>query len=333
MYQAFFGLKIKPFGMTPDTRFLYLTEKHHEALAGLIYAVIERKGFLMLTGDAGTGKTTLLTKVLERFPRTSVHPCVIFNPTLSVPEFLEMVLANFGLTDIPATKPQRLAQLQQLLISNHERGCSSALIIDEAHKLSPEVLEEVRLLGNFEIGAKKLIQILLVGQSELGDVLNRSDLRQLKQRIAIRCYINALTPFEVERYIQFRWTKAGGSSAPPFSSDAMQGVVQWSGGIPRVINAICENALMLAFGDGSKLVSLDNVREACLDLDLVRRVKHPGVPAPPTNGYRNEAPLPSPLPPNGIAPVDRYADKVAKPSFWTRWMGKRSVVQPNEGGM
>lgn len=326
MYEAFFGLKRKPFGMTPDPEFLYLSAKHREALAGLVYAVLERKGFLVLTGDAGTGKTTLLAKTLRGLPLNRVRSSVILNPTLTPSEFLEMVLMDFGITDVPVSKAQRLALLQDFVVQGHQDGKISALIIDEAHKLSLEVLEEIRLLGNFERPDEKLLQILLVGQDELGDLLNRADLRQLKQRIAVRFSIDPLASSEVDRYMEHRWAKAGGSAPTPFTPDALQAIIQWSGGIPRVINAICDNALVLAFGESASPVTFKHVREVCLDLDLIRPIQRPSAPAAASGA--SKAPLPTPhlngAPARSVSvpTLERYVEKKAKPSFWTRWVGK-----------
>src|ERR1017187_3741288 len=194
MYCKFFGLDKKPFNMTPDPAFLFLTAQHREALVGLTYSILERKGFVVLTGDAGTGKTTLLTRVLQHMPETKVQSSVILNPTLTPAEFLELALLDFGIPEVPASKAQRLVKMQKLLLEGHREGRISTLVIDEAHKLSLDVLEEVRLLGNFEQDDQKLLQILLVGQSELSDLLERSDLRQLKQRIALRFTIEPLPP-------------------------------------------------------------------------------------------------------------------------------------------
>src|ERR1700733_1740666 len=175
MYTAFFGLTKMPFNMTPDPAFLFLTEQHREALAGLTYAILDRKGFLALSGMAGAGKTTLLAWVLEKLPVTKVRSSVILNPTLTPSEFLELAMLDFGLTDIPTSKAHRLWSLQKFLLAGQREGKVSVLIVDEAHKLSPEVLEEIRLLGNFECADEKLLQVVLIGQSELDEVLNRPD--------------------------------------------------------------------------------------------------------------------------------------------------------------
>src|SRR5579871_3772461 len=166
MYKDFFGLQKLPFNLTPDPAFLFLPSKHREALAGLTYAVLERKGYVVLTGDAGTGKTTLLTRVLSHLPGNLVESSIILNPTLTPAEFLELVMLDFDIGDVPASKAQRLWKLQKFLSQAHHQGKICVLAIDEAHKLSVELLEEIRLLGNFEFGSDKFLQIVLLGQCE-----------------------------------------------------------------------------------------------------------------------------------------------------------------------
>jgi len=268
MYKDFFGLQKQPFNLTPDPAFLFLPAKHREALAGLTYAVLGRKGFVVLTGDAGTGKTTLLHSVLNRLPADRVESSLILNPTLTASEFLESVLLDFDIPDVPPSKAQRLWKLQEFLARTHHQNRFAVLVIDEAHKLSLEVLEEIRLLGNFENAADKFLQILLLGQSELDNLLSRQDLRQFRQRIALRLYIDHLTPPEIQQYIRFRWAKAGGRETPPFTPDALKAIVQWSQGIPRLINSICDNALLMAYADNSPLVGLNYVQATATNLAL-----------------------------------------------------------------
>lgn len=275
MYKDFFGLQKLPFNLTPDPAFLFLPTKHREALAGLTYAVLERKGFVVLSGDAGTGKTTLINSVLNRLPADRIESSIMVNPTLTASEFLESVLLDFDIPDVPASKAQRLWKLMEFLVRTHRQNRLAVLVIDEAHKLSLEVLEEIRLLGNFESASDKFLQILLLGQSELDDLLNRQDLRQLKQRISLRLYIDRLTAGEVQQYIRFRWAKAGGREAPPFTADATAGIIQWSQGIPRLINSICDTALLMAYGDECPLVGLNYVKAAATNLVLT------DAPAPP----------------------------------------------------
>lgn len=267
MYKDFFGLEQLPFNLTPDPSFLYLPPKHREALAGLTYSILERKGFVVLTGDAGTGKTTLIHSVLNRLPSDRMESSIVLNPTLSASEFLEGVLLDFDMPAVPGSKAQRLWKLQEFLARVHSENRLAVLVIDEAHKLSLEVLEEIRLLGNFESETGKYLQILLSGQSELDELLNRYELRQFKQRVAMRLYIDRLTGPETQQYIAFRWSKAGGREVP-FTADALSGILQWSQGIPRLINSICDSALLMAFGDESPLVGLNYIRAAAVNLAL-----------------------------------------------------------------
>jgi general secretion pathway protein A len=291
-----FGLRKNPFSMTPDPAFLFLTEQHREGLVGLTYAILERKGFGVLTGEAGTGKTTLLNRVLQFLPPTRLQFSLILNPTLTPSEFLEMTLLDFGVEDVPSSKAQRLWKLQNLLIQGRDEGKVSALIVDEAHKLSMEVLEEIRLLGNFEGADQKLLQIVLVGQSELDDILNRQDLRQLKQRVAVRLSIGPLAQTEVAQYIRHRWLRAGGDQ-PPFSTQATIDIAEASRGIPRLINSVCDNALTRVFSEGSSLVEPRHVQATVAALRL------------------NSLP--------GQRPVDLPAERPSEPvTTWTRWMGK-----------
>lgn len=281
MYTEFFGLQQLPFNLTPDPEFLFLSPKHREALAGLEYAVLGRKGFVVLTGDAGTGKTTLLSAAVSHLPAGQVLSSILLNPTLTPSEFIELLMLDFGITDVPASKSQRLWALQGFLLQAYRNNRIAMLVIDEAHKLSDEVLEEIRLLGNYEYGADKFLQIVLLGQCELDDLLDRHELRQFKQRIALRLYIDPLTPVESAEYIRFRWAKAGGSTEPPFPPEAIEGVVRWSGGIPRLINSICDSALLMAYGDTCSSVGVRYIRDAAMNLALIPSLAAPSVPAQP----------------------------------------------------
>jgi type II secretory pathway predicted ATPase ExeA len=266
MYESFFQLEKSPFGMTPDPNFLMMTESHREALSGLLYALLKRKGFVVLTGEAGTGKTTLL-RALMRSSKTARFS-VVLNPTLSAREFMELVMLDFGATNVPDSKAQRIIAFQNHLVHLHESGFTPVMMVDEAHKLTPELLEEIRLLTNFETSEHKLIQVLLAGQTELNALLNREDLRQLKQRIDIRLTIKPLSPADIETYLQHRWERAGGKEHIPFSASAMAAIASASGGIPRLVNSICDNALLLAYGEGDSSITAQHVRQVLRDLDL-----------------------------------------------------------------
>jgi general secretion pathway protein A len=318
MYEQFFGVEKAPFKLTPDPEFLYLTSQYQEALAGLAYAILARKGFVVLTGNAGTGKTTVVRRIMSSLPADRVQSSVIVHPTLSPAEFLEATLLDFGLTNIPASKPQRIAALQSFLWRGHEEGRISALIVDEAHKLSLEVLEEIRLLGNFESADEKLLQVALVGQSELDDTLDNQCLRQLKQRIALRLSIDSLSAADTERYIAYRWRKANGNTAP-FTAESVIQISLASQGVPRVINVICDNALTRAFSEGSALVEVRHVSGACQDLHLPLPV------SPKTLAAEELAPLPL----VELCPMktERHAASAAAPSLLA-WLGsKLRIVQ------
>jgi general secretion pathway protein A len=280
MYEPFFGLQRRAFCLTSDPSLLFLNERSREALAGITYAISGRKGLMVLTGDAGTGKSTLLARVLRYLP-AKVHTCNVMNPTLTVSEFLEMVLLNFGISSIPQSKTQRLERLCLLLRRNQEEGRISVLVVDEAHKLPFDVLEEIRLLGNFENPEQKLLQVLLAGQPELSDVLNRDDMRQFKQRIALRLRIEPLPETEVQLYIECRWKEAGGPEPLPFAPEALALIARCSNGIPRLINSICDNALLWAFAEESKQVSGQHVRNAAADLELTVPAALPVQPVAP----------------------------------------------------
>ena len=268
MYYQFFGLTKNPFSMTPDPSSLFLTTAHREAIAGLTYGAFSRKGFVVLTGEAGTGKTTLLRRLVELSKESSARCSVVFNPLLSPAEFLELLLFNFGLRDMPVSKTQRLLKLEELLLETHRARKTAVLIVDEAHKLSHEVFEEIRLLTNFETGDDKLLQIVLAGQPELRGVLNHPDLWQLKQRIAVRLQIDPLAARQVGAFIAYRWSRFGGTSPHPFTPDAVSLIAQWSRGIPRLVNSICDSALLVAFSQQTRKVDAEEILEVVRDLDL-----------------------------------------------------------------
>jgi general secretion pathway protein A len=322
MYNQFFGLSKDPFNLTPDPEFLYLTPQYREALAGFTYAILARKGFVVLTGSAGTGKTTLLTRVLQHLPVTTVRSSVIVNPTLTAAEFLESVLMDFGFKNIPASKPRRIARLQKFLWEGQRAGMITALIVDEAHKLSMEVLEEIRLLGNFESASEKLLQVALLGQSELDELLDCDRLKQFKQRIAMRATLEPLAPAEVPQYIRHRWEKAGGAEAP-FSPRAFAAIGRVSQGLPRVINVVCDNALIHACGDGSASVEERHVMGACLDLRLIKDA--------PRSAPAEEAPPPVPAAEAyPMTTLERYSAAAAHPSLMGRLASKLGISQRTE---
>ena len=283
MYERLFNLNKNPFSVTPDPDWLLMTPTHRESLAGLLYAVLVRKGFVVLTGEAGTGKTVLLRALMRS--SKSAQFSVVVNPTLTREEFLEMVLLDFGISDIPPSKTQRLFRLQELLSQMQTQRITPVLVVDEAQRLSVELLEEIRLLTNFETADRKLIQIVLAGQPELAAMLNRHELRQLKQRIEVRLELKPLTPSEVGMYIQHRWVRAGGSTPLPFSEEAISKVALASGGIPRLVNVICDAALLLAYAGQDSSIKAGHIPQALRDLDLDEAPRAGGNIAPvETNG-------------------------------------------------
>ena len=308
MYLESFGLRIAPFSMTSDPAMLFLSASHREALAGLCYGLLDRKGLLVVLGQAGTGKTTLLTKAVQALPASRIEFATVLNPTLTPSEFLESVLIGFGIGEIPASKPQRLLKLHNRLLEVQAENRIAALVIDEAHKLSLEVFEEVRLLGNLENRAEKLLQLVLAGQSDLAATLNRGDLQQLKQRIAGRLSLRPLSRPEVAEYIRHRWMRAGGTPDVPFSPAALELAARLSHGIPRVVNAICDNALLLVFGERAGLVEPRHVIQSATDLDLLE-----------TAAERQPLPefVPKPAPVETITAPDRTAADGR--TLWAKW--------------
>ena len=266
VYLAFYGLAEKPFEMTPDPRFLYHTVGHRDALAQLIYAVVEGKWFMVLTGDAGTGKTTLLRALLEHLnPNTAA--AVVLNPTLPFDGLLEYVLEDFGVSKAGETRGQRLVALNRFLIERHRAGQKSVIVVDEAQHLTPATLEQLRLLSNFQTTGHTLLQILLAGQPELRARLDRPELRQLKQRIAFRCTIRPLTPDELREYVRFRLRVAGARDLDLFTDRALARIADYSGGIPRVVNALADHALLIGYAAQRRRLDRDTVDEAIAYLE------------------------------------------------------------------
>lgn len=324
MYKKHFGLTRNPFSMTPEPALLYMTPAHREALAGLAYAILERKGFVMLTGEAGTGKSTLLARTLECLPTNRVVLGVILNPTLTESEFLELVMLDFGFAAVPASKALRLVQLQEFLLRARQAGKIAALVVDEAHKLAPAVLEELRLLGNLELPGEKLLQVVLAGQDELLETLNRPELRQISQRIAVRLSLAPLIPADIEQYIALRWSKAGAKASPPFRADSYVEIAAYSRGIPRLVNALCDNALVAAFADKPPVVKPRHVREAARDLGLAQ--------TGPSSSSSEEADLPPELAERSVylSPVPAgmpLSDPDPKPARVSRWMTKLGLAR------
>jgi general secretion pathway protein A len=261
MYLGFYGLREAPFAPTPDPKFLFQSARHREALAQLIYGVRERKGFIVLTGEIGTGKTTLLRTLIERL-NADTPVAYVHNSALNIEGLLEYVLQDWGLKSTANSHAQRLFELNEFLIDQHRKGGTPVLVIDEAQNLSVETLEAVRMLSNFETTNQKLMQILLVGQPELRDKLDRPELRQLKQRIGLRCHIAPLSAEETRLYIRHRLRIAGAVDAGTFTDGAIQKIADYSGGTPRVINIVCDHCLLSGFADSKKRIDAGTVTEA-----------------------------------------------------------------------
>jgi general secretion pathway protein A len=278
MYRDFFGLEKFPFNNNPDPSFLCMLPHAREALACLEYGIAARKGFLVLLGEVGTGKTTLLRSAINTLRGTTVHTAFIFNPRLETLEFLQFMLADFGLTPVNDTKSGMLLQLNRWLVERFAAGDTCVLIVDEAQSLSSELLEEIRLLTNLETDTQKLLQIVLSGQPELETKLRDPNLRQLRQRISLWCRTHSLSREQTGEYIQQRLTIAGGKETI-FLPDAVNTVHQFSRGIPRLINLLCEHSLILAYVEHLKQIPASLVFAVAADLDL-----QDGTTAPPGIG-------------------------------------------------
>jgi general secretion pathway protein A len=269
MYEAFYGLRERPFELTPNPRFLLMTARHREALSTLEYGLGGRTGISLLIGEAGTGKTTIVHAALQSQSAQQCRTVYLNNPLLSRLEFTEFLAAGFGLSSEAATSKTRcLTELTDALVKRHTAGIMSALVIDEAQSLSDDLLEEVRLLANIESAAEKLLSIILVGQPELAARLNQPSLRQLKQRIGLRCSLSPLTMEETAAYIAARVRVAGGDADRIFTSEAIVTVHRRSSGIPRTISVICDNALVSGFALDRRPIDREVVVEVCGDFDF-----------------------------------------------------------------
>lgn len=261
LYCRFYGLAQRPFNLAPDPRFLFLTPGHREALAQLMYGVQERKGFILLTGEVGTGKTTLLRTLLTRLDdKTDV--AFVMNSTLAFDELLEYILADFGVAQTGESRAQRLIALNRFLIERRRVGVNTVIVIDEAQNLGGHTLEQIRLLSNFETAGDKLLQIVLAGQPELRVKLQQPELRQLRQRIALRCAIAPLDPAQVEQYIMNQLRVAGARDRHLFSAVAMRRIALYSRGIPRVVNTVCDHCLLLGYAKQVRHIDVDIVKRA-----------------------------------------------------------------------
>ena len=289
MYTRFFGLQQEPFSIAPDPRYLFMSERHREALAHLLYGVRSGGGFVLLTGEIGAGKTTVCRCFLEQVPR-QCNVAYIFNPKQTVEELLESICVEFRIPHepgkaSPTTVKQHVDVLNEFLLRTHAAGQNNVLIIDEAQLLSADVLEQLRLLTNLETSQRKLLQIILIGQPELRTLLARPELEQLAQRVIARYHLKALSESETRQYIQHRLAVAGLSTALPFNSRALQRIHVLAQGVPRRINLLCDRALLGAYANGQPMANVQIVEKAAAEVlgKATRRASpiaspHPGAP-------------------------------------------------------
>lgn len=266
MYASYFGFSEKPFSLTPNPRYLFLSKHHREAFAHLLYGIDNRYGFIALTGEVGTGKTTVVRTLLEQLRDDQYRTALIFNPCLSGVELLRTVAAEFGLPAESDQINELLAVLNRFLLAENSAGRTVVLVIDEAQNLQADVLEQIRLISNLETVNHKLIQIILAGQPELDELLARQELRQLNQRIAIRYRLRSMSLAETQEYIVHRMEVAGNYNGAAFTASALRLLYLHSGGVPRMINILADRCLLIAYGEEQRTVSAAMVRRARREL-------------------------------------------------------------------
>jgi general secretion pathway protein A len=267
MYEKYFNLKIKPFELVPNPAFLYMSRTHKRAIHYLDYGIKARAGFILLTGEVGSGKTTLITDMIKRVDKT-VTLAKVFNTKVNSEQLLTMINDDFGLDVKGKDKVSLLKELNDFVVEQHAKGNNPVLIIDEAQNLRPNLLEEIRMLSNLETDRSKLLQIVLVGQPELREILSRPELRQLRQRISINCSINPLTREETQEYILHRLEVAGNRYAVAFSAESIDVIYKHCRGIPRLTNILCDFLLLTAFNEERKEVDAEMVNDIVKDLDF-----------------------------------------------------------------
>ena len=280
MYKDFYGLRANPFNMNPDPRYLFLTRHTEEALACLTYGIQSRKGFVLLTGEVGTGKTTLINKLLEWLRLQQVATAFIFNSRMNTAQFLDYMMADFGIPCDSKAKSQILLRLYNWLLDRYRAGETAVLIVDEAQNLTDEVLEEIRMLTNLETFTEKLLQIVLVGQPELEQKLKTPQLRQLRQRLTLRAKTYPLTLEETKAYVQQRLRIAGSNGQQIFEPESLAAIHRYASGIPRVVNLLCEHCLVSAFVDQQKVIGPAVVEGVARDFDLGDSTVAGGMTAP-----------------------------------------------------
>ena len=270
MYNSFYNLKENPFRLTPNPAFLYMTAKHREALAGLVYSVCNRSGLTVLVGEAGTGKTTLLHVLKDWLAKRQFITALCTNPTLNREEFFDILLTQLGINCSSSLKSRQLIALEASLREHQAQGRRSVLIIDEAHRLSPELLEEIRLLLNIESTQEKFLEIILAGQPELTDILRHPELRQFKQRVNCYCRLEQLTVEETREYVHHRLTQAGLPNPNIFPDETITLIHECTQGIPRLVSSLCDSSMQTGFALQANPLTLSIVREAAKDLDLLQ---------------------------------------------------------------
>lgn len=266
MYESFYGLRESPFNITPDPRFLFLSQRHREAWEHLVFGITQRKGFIQLTGEVGAGKTTLCRALLEELD-DRFETALILNPSLTSLQLLRAILKELGLPTRTNDRGRALEQLDEFLLERARNGKDVVLIVDEAQDLSAELLEQVRLLSNLETDQRKLLQIVLIGQPELREKLDRPDLRQLRQRILVRYHLGPLNLAETEHYVRHRLQLAGANGRPTLTRWAIRRIHRYAGGVPRLINAVCDKTLLCGFVEGEDRLRLRHVRRAIRELE------------------------------------------------------------------
>jgi general secretion pathway protein A len=275
MYTAFYGLREKPFSLTPDPRFLFLSESHREALAHVIYGIEQGEGFIAVTGEVGTGKTTLSRTLLQRMG-SDTEVAFVFNPTLSGEELLRAISLEFGLITDGLSRADLNDQLNQFLLESRREGVRALLIVDEAQNLAPATLEEIRLLSNLETSTSKLLQILLFGQPELDEMLDSRELRQLRQRITVRWMLEPLSSAETSEYVRHRLRVAAGRDVDIFTDRALREIRRRAHGIPRLVNVLCDRALLAGYADGALELGPRFIDRAAREILSVRSRKRLG---------------------------------------------------------
>ncbi|MFQ5455753.1 MAG: ExeA family protein [Nitrospirota bacterium] len=273
MYKEFFQFSAPPFNLTPDTQFFYFSHKHEDAFSNLLYGIKERKGFMAITGEVGTGKTTLCRLLLKRLD-ANIKTSLIFNPNLTTIELLQAINQDFGIKNSFRSKKRLVDELNNFLLKELTAGGNAVLIIDEAQNLRTECMEEIRLLSNLETEREKLIQIILMGQPELNAKLSLKSLRQLDQRISIRYNIRPLDVGETRDYITHRIKTAGNKDTLLFTSDSINKIHQFTKGVPRLINIVCDKALLAAYVSELKIVTGNIIEKAIDDLNVERNISH-----------------------------------------------------------